>query len=443
VSAPPSNDDLVRATEEANRQARVDQIALNEKKRRPLYRDVEELINPGFISHRIQLGNSSIILRSPSPGDMYLLRWRVPSNATDRVWKEWVTATCIWMIDGYSFLEDTHSVIRIQNTLRWLPERALNVLWSVVHGLMNRVSAAVGRAEAFCYERHSRALWRFCGRQSPAGEEFTGVPGTTRLGMNIIQQIWVGYNLAEDDRLNDVRRWHEAKLVASAHAPKGIKKLNQSDEMREKREDRRRNRILDEMYFEAEGWKDKHSELVFQPYTADELVEQMRRWRDGEKDLHDIVVDAYRERISEGIRKADEERERRRVEREAMEANAEEHLGALGVVGYTVDQVKNMVGKSFRKGGTVVYDRPRRDQFDKYVQDSGDIGFMTDAGVAVPQPMDQSVTLNDKVASRAGVQFGSDDSFIPPNLRDRFRDDVEQAQRHGGPPIPPGREDGD
>jgi len=373
---------------------------------------------------------------------MYLLRWRVPSNATDRVWKEWVIATCIWMIDGYSFLEDTHSVIRIQHTLRWLPERALNVLWSVVHGLMNRVSAAVGKAEAFCYERHSRALWRFCGRQSPAGEEFTGVPGTTRLGMNIIQQIWVGYNLAEDERLTDVRRWHEAKLVASAQAPKGIKKLNQADELREKREERRRNRVLDEMYFEAVGWKDKHSELVFQPYTADELVEQMRRWRDGEKDLHDIVVDAYRERISEGIRKADEERERRRAEREAMEANAEEHVAALGVVGYTVDQVKDMMGKSFRKGGTVVYDRPRRDQFDKYVQDSGDIGFMTDAGVAVPQPMDQSVTLNDKVASRA-VQFGSDDSFIPPNLRDRFRDDVEQAQRHGGPPIPPGREDGD
>jgi hypothetical protein len=35
---------------------------------------------------------------------------------------------------------------------------------------------------------------------------------------------------------------------------------------------------------------------VFQPKTADELVEQMRRWRAGEFDRHDAVVAVWRDR---------------------------------------------------------------------------------------------------------------------------------------------------
>lgn len=60
---------------------------------------------------------------------------------------------------------------------------------------------------------------------------------------------------------------------------------------------------------------------VFQPHTADELVEQMRRWKAGEWDHHDYMVALWKERARSQSRattiarvEAAERRERQRYD---------------------------------------------------------------------------------------------------------------------------------
>lgn len=441
---PARREQLAELSQVAAEQAKRDQAAINEEKRKPLYNDVRELLNPGFLSHRVMFRGSVLCLRAPAPGDMFLLRNRVPPKASDREWKEWMVATCIWMVDGYSFLEDVNVAVRLHQSLRYIPGRSLNVLWSVIHGLMNRVSVAVSRAEAYCYERQSRALWRFCGRQSPARDEFTGTPGSSRLGMNIVQQIWVAYNTTEDERFSDLHAWNSAKLIASAQAPKGIKKLNQADDQKEKQEQRRRERVRDQMYYEAVGWRDVHKDLVFQPHTAEELVEQMRRWRDGEKDLHDIVVDAWRDRVRDQIEKQEQEREHERAERERARKAAEENMGDLGIVGYSLDQVQDMVRDRSKFRTKIVDENALTRRFNKYVETGAeDIGYMSQGG-ARPAGAPEPPTVSERLAGRQ-TQFktGGSDSFVPPAMRERFQSEVNQHLEGGGPPIAnEGGEDG-
>lgn len=335
--------------------------------RRFLYSDVEALINFGFISHQVRLAGTEMSLRSLSPGDTYLLRHRAGIDPTDQKWKAWTVSTAIWMVDGINLLEDPRAVPGMHKIVGRLPKFPLDALFYIVMGLYNRVSTAIQRTEAYCYEPYSRAVWRFSGRQSPARDEYTGIPGTSRLGMNHIQRMWVAYNLAEDDRLDHIQQWQSAKFIASASNPKGVKRVTRSDESLRKQEDRRRRDAIALMIHQAlHGREEMQSgeitvmvrgkpvvvPRVKTARTVDELEEQMRMWVAGEKDWHDLVVDAYKNRL----------RGQFQDEREKREALLPVAPGVSSVpttlVGYTPEQIRELRPDLLRKkvGARKVFD---------------------------------------------------------------------------------------
>lgn len=424
------------------------QEELNAEQRRPLYVDVEQMLNPGFLSCSVTVNNVRLSLRSMAPGDMLLLRHRVDSDAPNSVWQSWVLATCTWMVSGQLLLEDHHVTVRLYQSYRALPAPAREILWSLIQGLQTRVSACLPRVEAFCYENSSRALWRFCGKASPARDEFVGIPGVSRLGMNTIQRIWVSFNTDEDERLQEVSFWNGAKLIASAANPKGVKKLNASDEARIRKEMARRRRVQDKMYYDAIGWRETHAKLVFQPHSADELVEQMRRWRDGEKDLHDIIVDAWKDKVRAFEKKKREEQRAAAEERRLQQRMAEELTGKSGssIVGYTSDQLREIMGdrKPQAARTRVVHEKPGNSvKFDRYLAQEPEIGFMGDGGARGIEARDeQPVGLNEQIASRQPA-FRSPGEHLPAHLRDRFEQDraAEESRLGGGSPMPPDSEE--
>ncbi len=150
----------------------------NSELRRPLYKDVEALLCPGFLSHSFVIGSTHCCMRTYTSGDLLLLRARTGSSKGIRPWMEWAVATCTWMVDGQPLLEDHRAALKIREALQSMSFGAVKTLFSIFQGLYNRVGQAVQRLESYCYESYSRGFWRMCGRQFPGRDEYTGVQGT-------------------------------------------------------------------------------------------------------------------------------------------------------------------------------------------------------------------------------------------------------------------------
>lgn len=331
-----------------------DQEQVASEARHVLYHDVEQLIDMGFLSTTIRVGGTLLALRSLGPGDQFLLQHRVGPKATQVEMQLWTIASATWMVNGMNLLEEPHAAVAVYKALQKVPKNTRNVLFSQVTGLYSRMGRALSRTEAYCYEPYSRAKWNLCGRQSPARDDYAGVPGVSRLGLNYVQRMWLAFNMGEDQRTDHRWQWQAAKMVASATSPKGVKKLNAADDRLQKQEEDRRRRVISKMV-DLVLWGDQPQDdqdpwvvlvegkpvqvmPVKRAQTPEELEDEMRRWVAGERDWHDIVVDTYKARI-----KAQFESEKR--ERESALSEVQNNPGVTGgtaLVGYTLDQIREV-----------------------------------------------------------------------------------------------------
>ena len=388
--------------------------------RRPLYKDVEDLLLMGFLSHTVQVGTTDLSIRSLSPGDTFLLRHRVGTSYNDRNWKVWSLASAVWMVDGMNLLPHPDSASLVYATLQTLPSAVTDILFSNLMGLIARSTSALYRTEAYCYEPYSRINWRYCGQQAPT-ETFSGVPGASRLGLNHIQRMWLAYNIAEDGRLRHIQEWQSAKLVASSNNPKGVKKLNASDENLRKTEDRRRHDAIERMlrvllYGDEAASNDDTGTMVVMvrgqavtvprvrsPETTEELADEMRRWVGGDKDWHDIVVDTYKERVRSQY---DQERKQRDGQLAAVQREVGVTSNQTPMVGYTLDQIREFrPDLAARSSNTKrVFDGDiSTGLFQKYVKAEVDPGRLVadEGGVReLPKPDVEPVSLQSQMGSR-------------------------------------------
>lgn len=325
------------------------------EQREGIYEDVRSLLTPGFLSSSVTLGDITISVRSPNVTDFFVLQNRVGPLATEHQWRAWMVATCTWMVDGQVILGHQAAARFVYRTLHDLPRNTLVMLFHLVLGLVSRTRRAVDLVEAFGYESGSRALWY------QIGGRFEEVSGFPNIGRNVIQQIWVALNEAEDARIQRHNAWECAKLTAAPHANKAIKKMNQTDENRRSEEDQRRQEVMDRAYYKAKGYKLSEKDAIagdgirFRSKSRDELAEEYKAWVRGEQDFHDQVVADYKRKIREGMaREIDGIREQqedfdRKVNQLQLPASAPQ------VVGYSASQVREILTQ--RGGGRLAQQR--------------------------------------------------------------------------------------
>jgi hypothetical protein len=255
----------------------------------------------------------------------------------------------------------------LERYYRSLPDACLTALFGVLMALFKRSDEAQYGVGAFCYEDSSRLLWnQFGGRIGT--ESVTGVPGTSALGMNSIQKMWVAFNQVEDLRTQSLVGFQNAKFVASAHNPKGVKQVSMKEENRLKREEGRRHEEMDHFYYRQIGVLDDQDQLadgrkiVKEAHTPEELMEEYRRWVEGDKDKHDLIVEDYKARVM-----ARYEEEQRRFHEpslpEQMSEELPEEFVPRKLVGYDVKQLQGMLEERSpgqRKNVKRVYDGQRK-----------------------------------------------------------------------------------
>ena len=346
-----------------------------EKRRDVLYNDVEALIQYGYLTCNIDVNGCNMAMRSMFVGDSRLFAARAGLRPTDRSWKEWAVASSIWMLDGYDLTDQPNAAVTIRKSLVDMPDVAIDKLYHLFTQLYLRLTRAIECTEAFCYEAYSRNLWRMTNR------------GSIRV-LNAVQHIWTAFNISEDERETWERDWIAARLVASAHNPKGVKKIAQQDDMNRKLEEDRRQHVIASLYKKITHQvlvEDENGNVFITARSKEELEEEMQRWVRGEKDWHDRVIDAYKE----SIRKHQEsQREHHEQRMSHLQDVADTGLsGGTEAVGLTPEQLSDFLESKGRIGGkttSTIVDLSSSYVYDKYLSQEIEVGGLSDGGKAVP-----------------------------------------------------------
>ncbi len=385
--------------------------------RRFLYRDVEELIEFGFLTQEVDLDGTQVVFKSLSPGETRRMYIRGRSKkGSNQPFLRWCIASSVWMVDGFEVSQDPKDNGPWHLYKDWvenLPNSHVEVYTSFFLGLRNRVSRALKLVEAFCYEPYSRGLWRLLGKPRWEGQE-----------VNTARKIWVAYNISEDISVQEDAQWQHTRMFVGSMSSKAAKELTRHMEKRENSEKEQRKKVIEdavnsiirgeapeeEIELQVDGQKVKVKK-VYSPSSLQDLEEEMRKVFDGELDFHDYLVEAQHQRVRESVEA------RKRAQQEAILAarkkldEREEAGEGVSLVGYTKEQLAQLNPDLLKKRGTDTYDNSSEAHrlFDRYVSPKIVPGVVTpDLKVIAPDKSDQRLrteeapkeTLQEKIASR-------------------------------------------
>jgi hypothetical protein len=387
--------------------------ATTKKQREPMYGDLIQLLSPGFLSTTARCGDLSIGIRSLQSADMELLRVAARENNPD--WPLWVSAASIWMLDGYPLLECYPTSTRVLYDFLARSHKSLvRAVFTRVLTLFERVRRTNLVMESYLYEEDSRRFWKSA-RLNPQ-TTLASYPGAERLGTNSFQGVWMEWNQYEDTRIEEEYSWSLTKVLVSVQASKGSKKLDAKDKARNDREKSRRSEVQDRAYYKWVGLLDENDQAkadttteVFQPRTAAELSEEMRRWVAGEKDFHDRVVDDYKDRVKREMEEKETSQQRALEEAQARRAKEEQETGFSrpALVAYTPEQLAKLVPERARPGAKFIIEAdPASRTYNRYLRDDLKSGALKveDGRIVVYKPPseegDGRPSLNDLIAGR-------------------------------------------
>jgi hypothetical protein len=168
--------------------------------------------------------------------------------------------------------------------------------------------------------------------------------------MNWAQLVWRSINYFEDQRDASERDWENAKFVGACMAGKGIQKVYHRDEERRRKEKEERLSRKDAVLRHALLGEDIQQDI--QKYgvpltiarTDEELIEQVEKSLRGEKDFHDLVVEAHDRFTKERAL------EQKRALKEMIDKNESAFDGRMlqgttDLRGLTADQVRDLMEK--------------------------------------------------------------------------------------------------
>lgn len=337
------------------------------EQRSTIYGDVRAMLVPGFIGTSIRIDDTSLALRTLSPKEFLLLRYRAEGA---KEYQTWAIAMSIWMVDGQIVGQHQEALRLIHQKVQSWSGAALNHIYQILNQLTRRWFATRDVLEAYFYERESRDLWVVEGRSLV--ENSFGVTG-----LNEIQRAWIAFNRIEDDWETWKQQWSLAKFMVNPHAPKGITRINDKDREREREMEARRSAIRDRVYYETIGVipkldakaRQQAAKTIKKAETFEELEEEMKNWVEGIRDDHDTIIDGIKERIRERVlerRKLEQERleELERAFQEESQKPVEDLRGVLRNL--SQEELAEMTKGAIRSP-TIFHNPTHNHAFDKYL----------------------------------------------------------------------------
>jgi len=312
-----------------------------------VYKDVDPLLFRGFLHVSAEINGVPFVFKSLNHHEFNLLSLMAPldNRKSENRFYSTFLAYGVFMIDGINVLpnRDQH-LPKVIEFFQSLEKSARDMVVLNLSEINKRANRAVALSEAFSLEVASRIRWAQMKGVDLTSTSATGIQGTSNLGMNWAQLTWRAINHFEDIRDTAEREWENAKFIASAMAGKGMNKVHSQDRRRREQEttDRqdKKDRILRFALLGEPLEQSSKGVPIKVARTVDELAEQLTKDLKGEKDWHDMVVDAYEGRARQE-RQAKEERLQELRKSFDDKFGEDKHLvGSSSMEGLTTEEVK-------------------------------------------------------------------------------------------------------
>lgn len=316
-----------------------------------VYKDVEPLLFRGFLHVAAEINGVPFVFKSLNHHEFSQLRYQI---AEDSSWKTvqkfhaLFLAYGVFMVDGINVLVDREDhLARLSQFFAELESGSSSKVIRHLSEINRKANRAMVLTEAFSLELTSRLRWAQLRGLDITSAAVTGLQGTQNLGLNWGQLTWRAANHYEDQRDTSEREWENAKFVASAMAGKGMSRVHSQDKRRreKEREERieRRDRILRfALLGESMDTSGNKTGAIQVARTVEELQTQLERDLNGEKDWHDLVVEAQERKVAE-------DRERRSQHIRELQTNfdaaygPQQLIGNTQMQGLTAEEVKHQI----------------------------------------------------------------------------------------------------
>jgi hypothetical protein len=232
---------------------------------------------------------------------------------------------------------------------------------------------------------------------------------------NIVCQVWTSFNEGEDKRDADRESWSRTQTVVASMSNKGGKTVRRQLNLSQTREESRRARVIEEMVNYVIHGEEEPEELTVmvngQPVkiprmtasrSVSDLQEEMRKAMEGEKDLHDLAVENYEQRL----RNAVQNRQERVKDRQRQNSDIEGMMRQAGIggntrmVGYSPEQMARANPNVRSSAGVkkVATSSDARRLYDRYVKGGTRIGVIGTSGK--PEAYRDQTTLQEDISQR-------------------------------------------
>ena len=298
-----------------------------------VWEELEKYIFTGFLTSHAIIHNQHFVFKTLNLNEVRLIDFMRPYTASSEEKRSHFRAAFIaysvFMVNGTNSLIDREkNITRLIKIISKFNAAHQEKIFENLTALNEKASRTYQLTEAYSYENRSRFRWMQINSAPLNASINTGIAGTDGLGMNGSQSLWVALNKIYDKKEEMEKDWAHAKFIGSCMAGKGIKAIDDKDKARQERERTERedakikalkgylNRstLKDKVPVETVSLPDGRTAEVVGRHRADsaeELAKQLSSALSGEKDAHDLAVEAHFRRIKE--RQLEIEKERRQL----------------------------------------------------------------------------------------------------------------------------------
>lgn len=280
--------------------------------RNEAYKFLSELVFKGFLVAEENIDGMRIVFKTINDREFDLIKLYAgdpEAHSYQLNFNIYLLVFSVLIIGSKNILKNRESNIEeLYSYFLTLPSSLSKKILDDLNALRNSSYEVLKYLEGFSYTNASRIMWKGLNGNLPCSTEFSGIPGTSDLGMNIYQESWVQINKALDYEDDYNRDFSLSLMVASASNPKGARHIrNQFDTSKKMAEDRRK-KLAKEGFIDTHKWTPEGWSAPVD--TAEELVAELERQMTGVKDKHDLFMERYmkemREQAERKVREAEE-----------------------------------------------------------------------------------------------------------------------------------------
>lgn len=308
------------------------------------YQALSDLIYKGFLTMTLEMAGKLFVFKTINKKEYNLIKLYSGLSDNSTQFNLNYLIFSLFMVEEENILQKREE--KIKDFLKFfynIPFILYSKIFEELLSLRSISEEASQFIEGFSYTDQSRKMWRLMQNNLPNSEKFTGIPGTSQIGLNGYQESWILINkmLDEEERYN--YNFSLAILVASASNPKGAKNIRARHDASVQKNEGRRKKLAKEGYIKKFQWAPKRWAAPVD--TAEELVAELMRQIEGKKDRHDLFIEEHmrklREEAEEQTRQAEKKLE------EVRKKQIEEGIPAISGTqrAVTAEEIEKLTSK--------------------------------------------------------------------------------------------------